>query len=65
MDEKYTLQFKQVGDHLQVIIAELGITAETEAGKVSRDDGFDVAHREIERWYMAKRERQQQHTKAS
>jgi hypothetical protein len=55
----YTNKHKQVGDHLEVTIQELGITVETEPGKTSRDDALDVAYLEIERWHLAKREREQ------
>jgi hypothetical protein len=33
----YTLQFKAVGDHLEVYIPELDITVETQPGEASYD----------------------------
>ncbi len=47
MDEKYTLQLKSVGDHLEVTIPELNITVSTRPGKTSRDDALDVAAQAI------------------
>jgi hypothetical protein len=48
----YTLQVKEVGDHLEVHIPELNITVSTQPGKTSRDDAFDVAHAAIDAWML-------------
>jgi hypothetical protein len=40
----YTIKQKQVGDHLEVTIVELGVTVETKPGKTSYDDALDLAH---------------------
>jgi hypothetical protein len=61
MNETYTLQLKQVGDHLEVFIPELNVTVSTEPGKTSRDDALDVAHQAIEEYHLSLRE----HVKAS
>ena len=65
MNEKYTLQLKSVGDHLEVTIPELNITVETAPGKTSRDDALDVAHTAIEKWTLQQRRREQETVKAS
>lgn len=45
----YTIKHQRTGDHLQVTIVESGITVETQPGKTSDSDAFDVAHAAIER----------------
>lgn len=59
MNEKYTLQLKSVGDHLEVFIPELNITVETGPGETSRDAALDVAHRAIIEYHLKQREREQ------
>jgi hypothetical protein len=56
VNEKYTIQLKSVGDHLEVTIPELNITVETAPGKTSRDDALDVAQQEIIKYHMKLRE---------
>ncbi len=56
MNEKYTLQLKSVGDHLEVTIPELNITVSTRPGKTSRDDALDVAAQAIIEYHLKQRE---------
>ncbi len=56
VNEKYTIQLKSVGDHLEVTIPELHITVETAPGKTSRDDALDVAQQEIIKYHLKLRE---------
>ena len=52
----YTLDIKEVGDHLEVFIPELGITVETEPGKLTHQDALDVVHTVVEQREMAEYE---------
>jgi hypothetical protein len=58
MNEKYTLNIEQIGDHLEVHIPELEITIETAPGKTERGDALDVAHNAIVAWHLAQREQE-------
>ena len=53
---KYTIQWKPVGDHVEVTIPELGITVSTQPGEASRDTALDVAHHTIIAHLMERRE---------
>jgi hypothetical protein len=56
---KYTLQLKSVGDHLEVLIPELGITVQTAPGDTSRDSALDTAHNAIIDYHLKQREMEQ------
>jgi hypothetical protein len=46
----YTIDIQPIGDHLQVTIAEIGVTLETGPGETSRDDATRVAGAAISRY---------------
>jgi hypothetical protein len=54
--EKYTIHMQPVGDHLQVTIAEIGVTVETAPGKIKREDAERAATRAISEYALAQRE---------
>ncbi len=50
---QYTLYIEPVGDHLQVTIAEIGVTVETVLGKIKREDAERAATRAISEYVLA------------
>ncbi len=47
---------QRVGDHLQVTIAEIGVTVETAPGKIDLADAERAATRAISEYVLAQRE---------
>ena len=54
----YTLQLKAVGDHLEVYIPELDITAETQPGETSYDAALSLAHDAVVEYHLKQREQE-------
>ena len=62
--QDFTLNIKEVGDHLEVHIPELNITVSTAPGKTTHSDVLNVAHTAIEQHVMQEYEQEQAKTAA-
>jgi hypothetical protein len=57
--EKYTIDIRPVGDHLEIFIPELKLTVSTEPGQTTRDDAERVALATISAYQQQQYERSQ------